>query len=489
MLFNSFEFFIFFPIVTIAYFILPHKCRWALLLGASYYFYMAWKPEYIILILLSTVIDYCVSLKMAKIEVKRKRKLYLYMSLFSNLGLLFYFKYFSFFYESFMNGASYFSGFEFGRGGIEIAIPMGISFYTFQTLSYTIDVYKGKRKAEKNFGIFALYVTFFPQLVAGPIERSETLLPQFYEKHNFEYERVVSGMRRILWGLFKKMVIADQISVIVDQIYDKPKSYYGIPLIIGTIGFAIQIYCDFSGYSDIAIGSARVLGFKLMENFKMPYFAKSISEFWKRWHISLSTWFKDYLYIPLGGNRVAVKRVYINVFITFLISGLWHGANWTFVIWGAIHGGYLVIERMTYSGRKKMRAYLNINEESILYSLLRRGVTFALVCYGWIFFRAENVSDALYISKNIFKGLGNIKDLSFLSEMISGFKLRNGTMIILIISILIMCIAQIITKRDDAISAINEKNIVLRWSVYFTLVMMIIFFGAFSSQNFLYFQF
>lgn len=312
---------------------MPHRFRWIFLLGASYYFYMAWKPEYILLIILTTCVDYTLCILMGREKEKRKRKKYLYISLFVNLGLLFLFKYFNFF-----NGTlrDIFINFNIAYNvpDFSLLLPMGISFYTFQTMSYTIDVYKGRREPEKHLGIFALYISFFPQLVAGPIERSEKLLPQFREKHTFNYERVTDGLKRMLWGFFKKMVIADRLSILVKYVYGSNLyNLEGFPLLLGTLFFAFQIYCDFSGYSDIAIGAAKVMGFDLMENFNRPYFSKSISEFWKRWHISLSTWFKDYVYIPMGGNRVKVPRHYFNLFFTFLVSGLWHGTDWTFVAW------------------------------------------------------------------------------------------------------------------------------------------------------------
>ncbi len=342
MLFNSLQFLIFFPIVVSIFFLLPQKRRWILLLIASYYFYMCWKVEYIVLIIASTLIDYFVAKKMADLKEKVKRKKWLLISLLSNLGILFGFKYFNFVNA---NVQALFDNFNifYGVPAFDVLLPVGISFYTFQTLSYTIDVYNGKTPVQNHLGIFAVYVSFFPQLVAGPIERSRHLLPQFYVEHKFSYDRIKYGLQQMLWGFFKKVVIADRLAIVVDGVYNNLDDYSGISLLIATIFFAFQIYCDFSGYSDIAIGSARVMGFELIDNFKRPYFSKSISEFWRRWHISLSTWFRDYLYIPLGGNRVVKWRWYYNLFITFLVSGFWHGANWTFLVWGGLHGAYLII--------------------------------------------------------------------------------------------------------------------------------------------------
>ena len=341
MLFNSLQFIVFFPIVVAAYFALNAKYRWILLLLASYYFYMCWSYKYIVLIMISTVVDYVAGILMYKLEKQRARKLLLLASLTTNLGLLFFFKYFNFFGDSI--------NFVFERFNIfarvpayEYLLPVGISFYTFQTLSYTIDIYRRKQKPEYHFGRFALFVSFFPQLVAGPIERSVNLIPQFRQDFKFEYERVKEGILLMVWGFFKKVVIADRLAEYVNLVYNNPADFAGLQNVIATFFFSFQIYCDFSGYSDIAIGSALIMGYRLMTNFRRPYFAASIGEFWHRWHISLSTWFRDYVYISLGGNRVVKWRYYYNLFITFLVSGLWHGAEWTFVIWGAIHGFYTV---------------------------------------------------------------------------------------------------------------------------------------------------
>ena len=317
MLFNSLQFIVFFPIVIALYFLIPYKKRWILLLAASYYFYMCWKVDYIILIIASTVIDYICSNKMSKLNNQKSKKPWLIASIISNLSILFGFKYFNFFSENIQlifNNYNIFYEMPF----FNVLLPVGISFYTFQTLSYTIDVYNNKTPAQKHLGVFAVYVSFFPQLVAGPIERSNHLLPQFFKEYDFSYARVKSGLEKMLWGFFKKIVIADNLAILVDGIYNNVDSYSGIALIIATIFFTFQIYCDFSGYSDIAIGTAKVMGFELRENFKRPYFSKSIREFWQRWHITLSTWFRDYVYISLGGNKVIKWRWHYNILITFL---------------------------------------------------------------------------------------------------------------------------------------------------------------------------
>jgi alginate O-acetyltransferase complex protein AlgI len=388
MLFNTFEFLIFFFSVLIVFFSVPQKRRWFVLLLASYFFYGYWKPSYLILIAGSTIADYLLSNAIGKSKNDRKRKKLLSTSLILNLSLLFAFKYFDFLADSF-NEILTTSDNSYKIKLLNLALPVGISFYTFQTMSYTIDVYNRKIKPEKHFGIFALFVSFFPQLVAGPIERASNLLPQFKKDTFIDYDRFASGAQLILWGLLKKALIADRVGLIANEIFNNHEDYQGFTLIIGVICFAFQIYCDFSGYSDIAIGTARVFGYDLMKNFKSPYFASSLTDFWRRWHISLSTWFKDYVYIPIGGNKVLKWRWYFNLWITFLISGIWHGANWTFVLWGAIHGFGLVIENiLSYKRSDK-------------FLLFKKLWIFSLICLAWIFFRANTISDAFIIIGNI----------------------------------------------------------------------------------------
>ena len=336
MLFHSFAYFTFFPCVVALYFAIPPRHRWALLLAASYYFYAAWKPEYLLLIVASTLVDYLVGLGLGRHREPRVRRWLLAASLILNLGLLGVFKYADFFGQSLAGLARALGG---GRNipALNLLLPVGISFYTFQTLSYTIDVYRGEREPERHLGRFALYVSFFPQLVAGPIERSTHLLPELRAARPFDLDRVLSGLLLFAWGLFKKLVIADRAAAFVDAVYADPERFQGPTIIVATYLFAFQIYADFSGYSDMAVGSARVMGIELMENFDRPYAARSITDFWRRWHISLSTWFRDYLYIPLGGNRVVPRRRLFNVLVVFVLSGLWHGASWTFVAWKAYH--------------------------------------------------------------------------------------------------------------------------------------------------------
>jgi D-alanyl-lipoteichoic acid acyltransferase DltB (MBOAT superfamily) len=478
MLFNSLHFVIFLPIVVAAYFFLPFKYRWAFLLGASYYFYMCWKPEYVLLLLLSTLIDYYAGIQIGKAASPRKRKLFLLLSLSSNLGILFLFKYFNFLNASARALFDHFNLF-YNVPMFEMLLPVGISFYTFQTMSYAIDVYRGDQKPEKHFGTFALYVTFFPQLVAGPIERSTTLMPQFYERHDFDWRRTLDGLKLMLWGFFKKLVIADRLAGYVNQIYNDPANADGINLLIATYFFAFQIYCDFSGYSDIAVGTAKVLGFRLMANFERPYLATSIAEFWKRWHISLSTWFKDYLYIPLGGNRVEKWRWCINLFIVFLVSGLWHGANWTFMVWGALHGFYLIFSILTGNARDKLRHTLAFDRLPSLVKISQILITFHLVLLAWIFFRANHLTDALLIIEKI-------------SQAIMGTAIPT--------------MAKFITSRDllFLFALITFMNLYERFQTPFRaflknrlaavtlasfLFWAIIVWGAFNNQQFIYFQF
>ncbi len=488
MLFNSLQFMIFFPIVVILYFMISYKYRWILLLMASYYFYMSWNPKYMILILTSTLITYLSGISIGNTNDKQKKKLYLILSLISNLGILFIFKYYNFSVDS-INSILEVLNIKMGIPNLKLLLPVGISFYTFQALSYSMDVYRDKIKPEKHFGIYALYVSFFPQLVAGPIERTEQLLPQFKQTFHFEYKRVTDGLKLMAWGMFKKVVIADRLSILVNQVYGNPTEYAGIPLIIATVFFAFQIYCDFSGYSDIAIGAAQVMGFKLMDNFKRPYFSKSISEFWKRWHISLSTWFKDYLYISLGGNRVSKWRLYFNLFITFTISGLWHGANWTYVIWGALNGFYLVFAIWTKDIRENIANIIGLSKYPKIRKYWQVFVTFSLICFAWIFFRAKNLSEAWYIVTHLFTGMENIVSVKYLKDNISGLGLSKIEFLIAILSIMFMEFVHLVQRHYKIRHMLSEKPIWFRWSMYYAIILGIIFFGVFGKNDFIYFQF
>ncbi|WP_224994259.1 MBOAT family protein [Cesiribacter sp. SM1] len=495
MLFNSLEFIIFFPTVILLYFATPYRFRWLLLLVASYTFYMFWRVDYALLLIASTLIDYACGRMMGRIpgELRQKRKPWLWLSLLSNLGILFTFKYFNFFSEAAGDLAALLD-LNYATPVFEILLPMGISFYTFQTMSYSIDVYYGRIQAEKHLGIFALFVTFFPQLVAGPIERAGNLLNQLKTEHKFDYDRAASGARLMAWGFFKKVVIADRLAVFVNEVYNNPGGYEGIPLMLATLFFAFQIYCDFSGYSDIAIGAARIMGFELMVNFRSPYFAISIKDFWNRWHISLSTWFRDYLYLPLGGNRVVKWRWYYNLFIVFLVSGIWHGANWTFIIWGALHGLYLVIGNATKGERGKILDLLRLNRLPKLHKLLQVFTTFSLVCIAWVFFRANTLTDAWYILTHMFTGFS--KSVAALTSGVGAhWKLLylNQVKEMFYLSVLFVTLLVLIEFANTTMPTLRRRfdrlPVPLKVAFYGFTGACIFLFGNFSETQFIYFQF
>jgi alginate O-acetyltransferase complex protein AlgI len=393
VLFNSFAFVIFFVVVTTLFFVLPHRLRWLMLLLASCFFYMFFVPIYILILVVTIIVDYLAGIWIEDTPNPRNKKFFLSMSIVSVCTVLFVFKYFNFLNSNVAALAAALH-WNYSIEALSIALPIGLSFHTFQSLSYVIEVYRGKQKAERHLGIFALYVMYFPQLVAGPIERPQNLLHQFHEQKYFDFSRLQDGLSLALWGLFKKVVVADSLAIYTDTIYNASSHHTGLSLLVATYCFAFQIYCDFSGYSDIARGVSRVYGIELMNNFDAPYLSKSISEFWTRWHISLSTWFRDYVYIPLGGNRVSLGRNFLNLMFVFLLSGFWHGANWTFIVWGALHGVYLIGERLWVTARN----WLSIPKKE---GLLRQGVavllTFHLVLVAWVFFRARDVATAFDI--------------------------------------------------------------------------------------------
>ncbi len=492
MLFNSFQFLLFFPIVTLLFFLLPHKFRWFHLLVASCIFYMAFVPVYILILFFTIVIDYVAGIMIEGAEGSRRRW-FLVMSLVANIGVLAVFKYYNFFTGN-INQLFSASGSSLHLPLLAIILPIGLSFHTFQAMSYTIEVYRRNQQAERHFGIYALYVMFYPQLVAGPIERPQNLLHQFHEQHNFDYEECKAGLKQMLWGLFKKIVIADRLALVVHTVYKHPENFNGPALTIATLFFTFQIYCDFSGYSDIAIGAARVMGFKLMRNFNRPYFARSISEFWTRWHISLSTWFKDYLYIPLGGNRVSRQRLYLNLAIVFLVSGLWHGANWTFIIWGALHAFYLIFGLATKRARVAIIGSVGIQEHSALNNTLSILITFLLAAFAWIFFVSANVHDALYVSTHLFQGWGHALSPQGIKAVITtlgGGDTIIGTVNVAtgIIMVLFMEYIQYKTKDGPAIRIADSRPIMVRWAFYILLIVLILLIGVYENQEFIYFQF
>jgi D-alanyl-lipoteichoic acid acyltransferase DltB (MBOAT superfamily) len=480
MLFNSIPFLIFFPTVVVLYFATPQRYRWALLLGASYYFYMSWRPEYVILIIVSTLIDYVAARQIGQTANPTRRKTFLALSLLTNLGILFGFKYFNLFNDSARAIFDQFNLF-YNIPAFEVLLPVGISFYTLQSMGYTIDVFRGQKTPERHLGIFALYVAFFPQLVAGPIERSVRLLPQFYQKHSFDLSRIGSGLQLMAWGFFKKVVIADRLAFIVNGVYNDPTAYSGLPLLLTTYFFAFQIYCDFSGYSDIAIGAARVMGYDLMENFRRPYFAPSVADFWRRWHISLSTWFRDYLYIPLGGNRVTPGRWSLNLMIVFLVSGLWHGAEWTFVVWGGLHGLYLLGEIWLKRAWGRTRPHREPAQPSFWRQAGHILLTFHLVTFAWIFFRANSVGEAFYIATHLFTTF----DVSSLYGLEGGH--YNLSFALILIAFLLG--VQLLHTKKDIPRLFALQPVWLRWAVYYAFIFTILAFGQFGTVEFIYFQF
>jgi len=466
----------------------PARFRWTLLLAASYFFYMCWKPAYLVLILISTLVDYCVALPMARTDSQFRRKAFLFLSLSANLGMLFSFKYFNFFNESLRQILHHFP-ISYDVPQLNVLLPVGISFYTFQTLSYTIEVYRGTQEPERHFGLFALYVSYFPQLVAGPIERPQNLLPQFHQRYNFDYDRVTDGLGLIVWGLFKKVVIADRLGLLVDNVYSQPDQFNGASLLIATVFFAYQIYCDFSGYSDIAIGCAQVMGHTLMTNFNRPYFAASIPDFWRRWHISLSSWFRDYLYIPLGGNRVPLHRLYLNLLIVFVVSGLWHGANWTFMAWGLLHGLYYVASKITHRFREKAVKSTGMTRLPRLHHLLKIIITFTLVCFAWIFFRADSMSDAVVVVSRLGTGWGDTLSTSGFEELVHSFNMHEKELWRSIVLCCVLMIVQHLSGSQRVTALFARLNKPMRWSVYIGLVLAILNLGVTKEIPFIYFQF
>lgn len=482
MLFNSIEFLIFFPVTVIVYFLLKDKYRNLFLLLASCYFYMSFVPAFIIIIAFTTVIVYIGSRLIGHFEDRRIKKLVFLAVIITNILTIVVFKYLGFFGET-IN----FFGAQIGLAAIiipKIVLPLGISFHTFQAMGYLIDVYRGDEEPEKNFVTYAVFLMYFPQLVAGPIERAHNLISQFKYEHFITYENLSLGGRMMLWGMFKKVVVADNLSLFVDNIYGDVTAKGAAALWVGIIFFAIQIYCDFSGYSDIAIGAARIMGFSLMRNFDTPYFAMSVTDFWRRWHISLSTWFRDYIYIPLGGNRVSKKRWCFNELVTMSISGIWHGASWTFVVWGMLNGVYLVIGRLTSGLRKKIKEVTHYNKIPFLPAFIGTAITFYIVCMTWIFFRAKTFGDAFYIIHQV---TSYIPDFSTLSGAFNN--IAPARMIISIGAIIILSVVDFFCRGSDFKTEVGKLPAPARIISYGLLLAVIVLFGAYDNKTFIYFQF
>ena len=482
MLFNSIDFAIFLPIVFVLYWWIGReniRSQNVLIVLASYLFYGWWDWRFLSLILFSTVVDYTIGRLLARDYPAGKRKALLWLSLAVNLGLLGYFKYFNFFLDSFTTAFTFF-GHSLPISGLNIVLPVGISFYTFQTLSYTIDVYRGKLEPTRDFIAFSAYVSFFPQLVAGPIERATHLLPQFYRPRTFSYPLAVDGMRQILWGLFKKIVIADNCAEFANLIFNDYQDYPGSVLVLGALFFTFQIYGDFSGYSDIAIGTSRLFGFDLMQNFAYPYFSRNIGEFWRRWHISLSTWFRDYLYIPLGGSRGGTAMKVRNTFIIFLVSGFWHGANWTFVIWGLLNALYFLPLLLTNNNRNYLGPVAEGRRVPSLRELSSIAATFALTVFAWIFFRAESLSHATGYIRGIFNS--SLFAFPQLPDMI-------GALTVILLTIGFVLLEWRGRNDQYALQTLGINwNRVTRYGMYYVLIIMLFWFGG-QDQQFIYFQF
>ncbi|WP_029233419.1 MBOAT family O-acyltransferase [Butyrivibrio sp. VCB2006] len=495
MLFNSAQFLVFFPIVVLLYFVCPDKLKNYLLLVASYYFYMCWNAEYALLILTTTIITFGSGMviekaKEADNEKRSKAKLAVAVSFILNIGILFYFKYTNF-ALGLMGGLLNRVGVGVNIPVFDIVLPVGISFYTFQALSYTMDVYRGDIYAEKNFFKYALFVSFFPQLVAGPIERSKNLLKQL-QPHKFNYEDFRDGFLLMLWGYFLKLVLADRIAIFVDTVYKDYDQFGGMYIVVATMLFAVQIYCDFAGYSVIAMGAAQILGIRLMENFDAPYLSTNVAEFWRRWHISLTSWFRDYLYIPLGGSRKGKLRKYINIMIVFLVSGLWHGASLSFVLWGGLNGLYQVIGSLLMPIRDKLRRILGISKDKIGYKVAGAIITFALVDFAWLFFRADSLSDAFAIVRQIFA----VRNpwILFDHESLYQCGLSDVNFRMMLIAIFILFVADLCKRKGIVIrKVILEQDYWVRWIVIPVIICFILVFGiwgpSYNEANFIYFQF
>jgi alginate O-acetyltransferase complex protein AlgI len=482
MVFTSLAFLVYLPIVIALYFCLPYRHRWWVMLLASYLFYAWWRADYLLIVILLTALDYVAGIAIERSKSVQRKRLCLSLSLAGNLGLLFFFKYFDFVADA-VHAALTSLGIACPLPRLDLILPIGISFHTFQAMSYTIDVYRGRIPAEKHPGIFALFVAFFPQLVAGPIERATSLLPQLRENHDFDYEQAVQGLLWITWGFFKKVVIADRLADYVNLVYGDPTGYTGIPVLFATYFFAIQIYCDFSGYTDIAIGCAQIMGIRLGTNFRQPYFATSLTDFWRRWHISLTTWFKEYVYFPLGGNRTTEFRCARNILVVFLLSGLWHGAAWTFVCWGALHGVWMLLEKATGSARDRIRTAILPARWSFLWTAVGLVLTFHAVCLFWVFFRAESMGHAATLLHNLFLPRVTAPWLMLLGRM---------EFLICLWSVAVLFLVDVVLAGIvpwPALAKPRSWPVMCRWGMYYVSVLAVLLLGNFTGKPFVYFQF
>jgi len=487
MLFHSIDFGIFLPLVFILYWFVFHKslkAQNALIVLASYVFYGWWDWRFLSLLLFSTAVDYLVGIGFSRENDPFKRKILLGTSLLVNLGLLGFFKYFNFFVDNFVHAFSFF-GSSINPNTLDIILPVGISFYTFQTLSYSIDVYKRKLEPTRDFIAFSAFVSFFPQLVAGPIERATHLLPQFYSPRVFDQTKAVDGLRQILWGFFKKLVIADSCATYANSIFNFSSDYSGYTLLLGAVAFAFQIYGDFSGYSDIAIGTSRLFGFDLMKNFSFPYFSRDMAEFWRRWHISLSTWFRDYVYIPLGGSKGSIGLKIRNIFIIFLVSGFWHGANWTFIVWGALNAVYFLPVLLLKRNRLNLDTVAQGRFFPSIRELSSMVITFGLTVFAWIFFRADSVGHALdFIGRMI----GGFTEMSSF-EQAKSYILSEVGLVRPFLFVMFIMIEWMGRENNYAIEKLGLNwTTIYRWSFYYVIILLIILYSG-RKQEFIYFQF
>lgn len=496
MLFNSIDFLCFFPIVALFYWVLPHKVRWVWLLVASYYFYMCWNASYALLILTSTVITYLSGILIGRCDAISDatraincKKAVVFCSLTSNLAILFFFKYFNFFIEN-VNFILTQLNLPMVTSSFSLLLPVGISFYTFQALSYTLDVYRGALPPEQNFGKYALFVSFFPQLVAGPIERSTNLMSQMHTRHVLRYDDVKNGLLLMLWGFFQKLVIADRAAFLVNQVFDNYTQYAGLEIFFAVAVFSVQIYCDFGGYSNIAIGAAQVMGFSLMKNFDRPYFSQSIGEFWRRWHVSLSSWFRDYLYIPLGGGRKGRLRKYFNLTITFLASGLWHGANWTYALWGVLNGIFQIIGELLTPLRTKIAGWLHLEKIPRIHALCRIVITYLLFDFTLMIFRADSISHWLALLNQL---CATFNPEIFTNGALLAMGLDVQDLTVLAIATAVLFLAEVAQSWGDIRPRIATLPLPIRWGIYYIAIFAILIFGIygpeFDASAFIYFQF
>lgn len=481
MLFNSWQFAVFLPIVFALYWALPHRFRWGVMLLASYYFYMSAGAKFVALLILTTTISYAAAIWLEKSATERKKRIILILSIIACLAGLAVFKYLEFFFRSITSLLATFT-IQLHPLTLKLMLPLGISFYSFNVVSYIIDVYRGKITAEHHFGIYATFVSYFPKMLAGPIERGGNLIPQIREEHRFDSAQGIGGLKLMLWGFFKKLVVADTLVLYADVVFDNITRFNGFALALAALFFSIQIYCDFSGYSDIARGVSKLMGIELMDNFRSPYFSSSIKEFWSRWHISLSTWFRDYVYIPLGGNRVGKVRQYFNLLITFLVSGLWHGASWTFVFWGGIHGIAQIFE--------KMLGIKTLKKKGGIVWLARAALVFVFATAAWVFFRADSFSDAIYLFANMFNGIAS--PASYFKQGFDSIGMTMGGLINFIVFMIPLTVYDYYSARfdRDAGEILAEKNRVLRWALYVLIGLLVVFLSQKGvAAEFVYMQF